>query len=102
MILQFHLGKFAVTADINKAFFRIAICPEDRDFCRFLWFDNEQMNSFITYRFKVVLFGATCSPFLLTLEHKPSVSVTHTQMWGVVNPFLGSLKRTLKLKIFLF
>ena len=42
------------------------------DFTRFLWFSDphDPNSSLVTYRFKAVLFGATCSPFLLeaTLE----------------------------------
>jgi len=39
----------------------------DRDFTRFLWLSNpdDPSSSFITFCFKVVLFGATCSPFML-------------------------------------
>ena len=65
MILQFRSGNYAVVADISKAFLRIGIAPEHRDFTRFLWFKDNSMSTYSTFRFKVVLFGATCSPFLL-------------------------------------
>ncbi|XP_068233568.1 uncharacterized protein [Palaemon carinicauda] len=56
---------FAVISDISKAFLRIGINFNSRDYCRFLWFENSNLNKIVTYRFKVVMFGATCSPFLL-------------------------------------
>ena len=39
---------------------------EHRDFLRFLWFEDILYNQeTITLRFKRVIFGLTCSPFLL-------------------------------------
>lgn len=37
------------------------------DFTRFLWYDDPsaENSSLVTYRFRLVLFGATSSPFLL-------------------------------------
>ena len=37
---------------------------QDRDYLKFLWFNQEQTR-LCTYRFRVVLFGATCPPYLL-------------------------------------
>ena len=59
-------------ADIKQAFLNIAIDKEDRDYPRFLWYDirsdDERM---VVYRFLRVVFGVTCSPFLLngTIRH---------------------------------
>ena len=36
----------------------------DRNYLKFLWFDHKQKHIH-TYRFQIVLFGATCSPYLL-------------------------------------
>lgn len=70
-LLEFRTNPIAVIADISKAFLRIGILPHCRDFCRFLWFEDETLEKVITYRFRVVIFGATSSPFLLqkTLIH---------------------------------
>lgn len=61
------MNKYAVTADIEKAFLQVGLDEEDRDYTRFFWLkDYTDPNSeIVTYRFKVVLFGATCSPFIL-------------------------------------
>ena len=73
VLLKFRSNKYAFTADISKAFLRIGLQEEDRDFTRFLWKSNPQdpNSPLLTYRFKSVLFGATSSPFLLqmTLNH---------------------------------
>lgn len=67
MLLTFRTGEYAYTADISKAFLRVGLSEEDRDFTRFLWpSDPYDLNSSMdTYRFRSVLFGATSSPFLL-------------------------------------
>ena len=73
ILLRFRLGKFACAADISKAFLQVGLNDCDRDFTRFLWPENPttEGSRIHTYRFKVVLFGATCSQFLLnaTLMH---------------------------------
>ena len=76
ILVQFRQGTYAVTADISKAFHRIIVQPEHRKFLKFLW-QNFETNELLTYQFKVVLFGATCSPYLLqeTLHTHLSQSV---------------------------
>lgn len=84
VLVEFRTSPVAVIADISKAFLRIGILPHCRDFCRFLWFEDETLQKVVTYRFKVVLFGTTSSPFLLqkTLTHHLE---THS------NPLAGTL-----------
>ena len=64
ILLQFRQGTFAVTADISKAFHRIIVDEEDRKFHKFLWI-NVNTQELATFQFRVVLFGATCSLYLL-------------------------------------
>ena len=64
ILIQFRQGMYAVTADISKAFHRIIVDEEDRKFLKFLWI-NLNSQEFLTFQFKVVLFVATCSPYLL-------------------------------------
>ena len=64
ILIQFRQGTYAVTADISKAFHRIIVDEEDRKFLKFLWI-NLNSQEILTFHFKVVLFGATCSPYLL-------------------------------------
>ena len=64
ILIQFRQGTYAVTADVSKAFHRIIVDEEDRKFLKFLWI-NLNSQELLTFQFKVVLFGATCSPYLL-------------------------------------
>ena len=41
ILLTFRQGKFAITADISKAFHRIIVNEQDRDYLKFLWFNLE-------------------------------------------------------------
>src|SRR5690606_29542210 len=50
-------------SDVEKAYLMISVDPPDRDALRFLWVNtNKQI---CHYRFKVVPFGTSASPFLL-------------------------------------
>ncbi|XP_063632929.1 uncharacterized protein LOC134804004 [Cydia splendana] len=44
---------------------RISLKKEDRQYLSFLWWKNDERKEFITYRHCRVVFGVTCSPFLL-------------------------------------
>ena len=67
IIVRFRLHRFAISTDIEKAFLHVHLHEDDRDFTRFLWLSNpsDPESELVMYRFKVVLFGATCSPFIL-------------------------------------
>jgi len=67
ILLRFRQYVYAFSADIEKAFLHVQLDEADRDCTRFLWLSNPEdpNSSFQTYRFKVVLFGASCSPFML-------------------------------------
>jgi len=67
ILTRFRLGKYAITTDIEKAFLQIGLAEEDRDATRFFWLSDptEPKSKLDIYRFKVILFGATCSPFIL-------------------------------------
>ena len=67
IILRFRSHKIAISTDLEKAFLHVNLHTDDRDFTRFLWLSdiNNPNGSLETFRFKVVLFGATSSPFML-------------------------------------
>ena len=64
ILVQFRQGTYAVTADVSKAFHLIIVDEDHHKFLKFLWI-NLESQELLTYQFKVVLFGATCSPYLL-------------------------------------
>ena len=71
IIARFRLNKYAVSIDIEKAFLQIELDENDRDVTQFiLWLSNSNdpnspLITKCTYRFRVVLFETTCSPFIL-------------------------------------
>ena len=73
ILLRFRLHPFALSTDIEKAFLHVKLAECDKDFTQFLWLSDhsDPESKFVTYRFKVVLFGPTSSPFMLhaTLDY---------------------------------
>ena len=67
ILIRFRFKNYGVCTDIEKAFLHVGLNECDRDYTRFLWLsDPRNPNSTLTtYKFKCVLFGATCSPFIL-------------------------------------
>ena len=55
----------------------VQLREEDRDYTRFLWFENpvDPNSNLIIYRFRVVLFGARSSPFLLNATIRKHLSM---------------------------
>ena len=67
ILLRFRIGKIGLVSDIKKAFLQIEVAPEHRNYLRFLWYDDvyKPNPKLIILRFTRVVFGLTCSPFLL-------------------------------------
>jgi len=63
ILLRFRSHAFALSTDIEKVFLHVQLHPDDRDFTRFIW--PSSTGEFITYRFAVVPFGSSSSPFML-------------------------------------
>ncbi len=73
----FRLFPMTLSSDIKKAFLMIAVCPSDRDALRFLWVDDVQSETPEIITYARVVFGVSCSPFLLNAtlkEHLHSYS----------------------------
>ncbi|VDI55591.1 Hypothetical predicted protein [Mytilus galloprovincialis] len=70
LLLRFRMFKYAVVADIEKAFLQLGLQNPDRDVTRFFWVKDRTMplfniNNVQIYRFCRVPFGVISSPFLL-------------------------------------
>jgi hypothetical protein len=63
ILLRFRRHQVGVLSDIRKAFQMIDVKEEDRDYLRFLWWDNK--GQVIKFRHRRVVFGINSSPFLL-------------------------------------
>ncbi|UYV64637.1 hypothetical protein LAZ67_3001419 [Cordylochernes scorpioides] len=70
IMLRFRLNKIGVIADIEKAFLQISVAKEDRQFLRFLWWENGKQENLGFHQHKRVVFGVTSSPFLLATTLK--------------------------------
>ena len=67
ILLRFRIPAFAFATDIEKAYLHVKLHKLDMDYTRFLWpLDiTNPASDLVTYRFKVVPFRMTSSPFML-------------------------------------
>ena len=80
VLTRFRSYKFAVIGDIEKAFLQISLNPDDREYVRFLWFDdtdnidfnNFENNKLKEYRICRVLFGGNLFTFYLNRHARES------------------------------
>ena len=63
MLMRFRTPDVVLTGDIAKAFLQIEVAEADRNYLRFLWYN--QGGELTVYRFARVPFGLRCSSFLL-------------------------------------
>ncbi|UYV83459.1 hypothetical protein LAZ67_23001100 [Cordylochernes scorpioides] len=90
IMLKFRLYKIGVVADIEKAFLQISVTKEDRQFLRFLWWEDGKQENLRIYQHKGMVFGVTSSPFLLAATLK-----LHLEQYGnerYVIPLLKCMK----------
>ncbi|XP_053376421.1 uncharacterized protein LOC128547503 [Mercenaria mercenaria] len=63
VLCRFRQESVAFMCNIEQMFYQFKVRPEERDFLRFLWFDNDKtMEAPVDYRMTVHLFGAKSSP----------------------------------------
>ncbi|KAJ8369824.1 hypothetical protein SKAU_G00098520 [Synaphobranchus kaupii] len=63
VLCRFRKHPIAIMCDVEKMFHRFHVDQEDRDYLRFMWWENGELNSEPKeYRMKVHLFGAASSP----------------------------------------
>ena len=60
ILARFREQKYALSADIEEMFLQVEVKPEDRQYLRFLWFDEK--DRIITYQYNRHIFGAKSSP----------------------------------------
>ncbi|OXA52865.1 Pro-Pol polyprotein [Folsomia candida] len=65
VLLRFREKKIGVVSDVRKAFQMIDVQESDRDYLRFLWWEDPAGKKIKIYRHCRVVFGVNCSPFLL-------------------------------------
>lgn len=63
VLMRFREENIAVTADIQQMFYAFVVREDHRDYLRFLWYRDNNLNNNITeYRMKVHIFGNSPSP----------------------------------------
>ena len=83
-----HLRTYAIalTSDTEKVFHQVSVHEKDIEFLRFLWFDNVFLNQpkIVPNRFAWVIFGVTCSPFLLNEAIRKYAKSYELYIWLVL------------------
>ena len=59
ILARFREQKYALSADIEEMFLQVEVKPEDRQYLRFLWFDEK--DRIITYQYNRHIFGEKLS-----------------------------------------
>ena len=63
VLLRFRKGKIAISCDIRQMYHQFYVREDHRDYFRFLWWENGDLDGqLVDYRMKVHIFGATSSP----------------------------------------
>ena len=88
ILCRFRREHVAFIGDIEHMFHQFQVSPQDRDHLRFLWFkDGDCQATPTTYRMKVFLFGAICSPACANYALKSIAK--YNGMYGSSNVVLG-------------
>ncbi|UYV76793.1 hypothetical protein LAZ67_14002028 [Cordylochernes scorpioides] len=93
IMLRFRLNKIGVIADIEKAFFQISVAKEDRQFLRFLWWEDGKQENLRIYQHKRVVFGVTSSSFLLAATLKLHLEQYENERELMMTPTYKSFDR---------
>ena len=85
LLLKFRLHRYAISADISRAFLMVRLKPEEYKYCRYLWVHQDDLNKenprIEEFEMCVVLFGMKCSTFLLA-----SVIQKHLEKFVDIHP----------------
>nr|XP_020483745.2 uncharacterized protein LOC109978925 [Labrus bergylta] len=67
VLLRFRKEQVAVTTDIEQMFHCFVVCQDHRNFLRFLWYRNNDLDGeVVEYRMRVHIFGNSPSPSVAT------------------------------------
>lgn len=98
MLMLCRQGKYLVTGDLKKAFFQVALDPEDKILLFMYWWEkNEETGEWETntYWFIRLPWGLNCSPFILQAAIKFH-GEDHLDRIGKDHPDYKSLKEILR------
>ena len=76
VLLKFREFKIGILADIRKMFYQVKVPNSDRDYLRYFWFPDGNLNKEpVEYRLKVHVFGARSSPSCANFALKNTVNL---------------------------
>lgn len=80
VLLRFREEKVAFMADIRKMFYQVKVPDHHRDYLRFFWFPDGDLNLFpVEYRVSVHIFGAISSPAIANFTLRELTKVKETE-----------------------
>jgi len=91
VLLRFREKRIGLVADIRKAFQMVSVNVDDRDFLRFLWWEDVGTSNLRIFRHKRVVFGVNSSPFLLAAVIEYHLSLVDEERRAVAEQLLKSL-----------
>lgn len=91
ILLRFREKKIGLVSDIRKAFQMISVNKTDRDFLRFLWWEDKERKKLREFRHCRVVFGVNCSPFLLAAVLQDLLEKVDDERKSVALKLLSSL-----------
>ncbi len=81
VLLRFRKERVAILADIQQMFHCFLVCDDHRNFLRFLWHkDNDVNKEVIEYRMKVHVFGNRPSPAVAIYGLRRAIRKVHRSM----------------------
>lgn len=93
ILLRFRAEKIVLIADIEKAFLNVGVKENEQDYLRFLWFEDikKEHPEIVVYKFRTLVFGLVCSPFLLNVTIRSHLAKYADQDESFVKNVLESL-----------
>ena len=101
VLARFRKGKYALMADITKCFFQIKLPVAQRDLCRLLWFENNDVHKgkLVSFRFCVHPSGIKSSPYIACLAIKKMVEQNPSKASDLT---LGTVSKNMYVDDFIF
>ncbi|XP_061192133.1 uncharacterized protein LOC133200331 [Saccostrea echinata] len=86
ILKRFRKEAVAVTMDVEQMFYNFKVSPEQRDFLRFLWHEDNDFNRpLTTFRMTVHVFGNSPSPSVTTYGLRKSVESSSEDLKDLIN-----------------
>lgn len=86
ILMRFREEAVAVTMDVEQMFYNFKVTPEHRDFLRFYWHEDNDLNCPLTeYRMTVHVFGNSPSPSVATYGLRKSVESSSEDVKELIN-----------------